>query len=298
MDPRQTIQALGKIAAFIETNFNTKKYCSDREEILRNIASYETALRDKEETNKKFARNLRQTEGQFYEADRMAKEANLKLLTVQGDLKRKEEELSAVKMKLAKSLNKDGSQQTITDLQAQLQEKEILLAISSSEMLAKDELLKGYQAIVQNLNNERLLLFEHSQTLMSSLNANENMMADENKNLKMLMATKESELQQAKEENHTLAEMIFKLEDQVRRNHEVEMELQSYRKQGPKVVPLQQPPMQMPNSFNSVPFMNEMMENVSEFSKKINQENSHILLGISDEADANGDPTIGPAPEH
>lgn len=184
------------------------KIYSDRDEILTKLSIAEVALKNKEEINRKLVRTLQLSEEQSHEADRKAKEANIKLMTLQSVLKNKEEEIAAVKEKLIKVEDVDDIKQKSEAMQGQLQEKDVQLAILSSEISAKSRLLEDAQMHIQRLH-ERLLLFEHSQI---PVNVNDNMKMNADNNLKMLINAKENELQQARRENHQLANLVFSLE--------------------------------------------------------------------------------------
>lgn len=137
--------------------------------------------------------------------NKILKEANIKILSCQGQLRVKEEENADLKMKLALYDNKEGVKQKIDELSAQILEKETLLAVAWEEVKGKDSILENSIKTLQKMMEERCFIFEQSQKLKAQLDNNES-------NLKFIISQKDQEFQQIKVENNRLAEIIFKHE--------------------------------------------------------------------------------------
>lgn len=180
--------------------------------LTQKLVSAESALRAREDENIRLNQALKEVEWQFAEAQSKSNEAHQEVSSIRAALARKDEELSAIRMKLMKMEGKGGIKHKAEDLEAQLQEKEVHLAMASTELGEKERLLETAQRTIQQLIVERNLLIENSKkwkmtadTIGAEKKSNED-------NLKMLIATKENELQLAKHENHNMASMIFNLE--------------------------------------------------------------------------------------
>lgn len=181
-------------------------------DLTQKLALAESALRAREDENIRLNQGLKEVEWQLAEVQRSGNEAHQEVSSIRSALTRKDEELSAIRMKLMKVEGKGGIKHKAEDLEAQLQEKEHHLAIASTELEAKERFLEISQRNVQQLIVERNLLIENSNKWKTtSNNIGAEKMSNED-NFKLLIAAKDNELQLAKHENRNMALMIFDFE--------------------------------------------------------------------------------------
>lgn len=185
---------------------------SDREELVNALANAEAALKNSEDMNVKLTRSRKDVEKQMQDMEKLMKEANLKLLTFQGQLKAKEEETAALKSRLALYDNKEGAKQKIDELSALLVQKDTLLGVAWAEAKMKDLMLDDAGRKLHKLIDERRIVFEQSQKLKLQLDTNENRLMGNESSLKQLVNQKEMEIQSIKIENNRLAEVIMSQE--------------------------------------------------------------------------------------
>lgn len=164
------------------------------------------AIKSKDEYISKLSKAFKHAEEQLHDA---GKENNLKFFKLNKALKMKEEELEAAKAQLVALKDK----QKTDELEAELQEKDEQLTKLLIEIQTKDQLISEANDRNQKFNNEYMMLLEYSQKITKQ---NENLIATNGNNVRLVMAQKEGELQQAKQENHQLAKFIFALEGKMR----------------------------------------------------------------------------------
>lgn len=161
-------------------------------------------LKEKEETNLKMALNLKHVKQQLNDVQSQAREANI--------------QLEAFK-------KTGGNENIVAEMKAQMKEKDHQLLEFSNASMDSDRLLASALTQVQKINDERLLMIEHSKKLkLSSFETERLLKSSEQKlvTLNELLAAKEKELMLALSQNYQLANMIFKLEIQVKKIPELE----------------------------------------------------------------------------
>lgn len=134
---------------------------------------------------------------QLSAAKHEAQQANVNILTLHSTIRSKDEELAFINSKVG-SVTESEKDQKIADLAAHLHEKEVHLAITFNELVAKDQLLQKAQNQLQKLSKERNML---ATTYASAATEN---------------AVMERDLRNAKAENAHLAGIIIKLEANVK----------------------------------------------------------------------------------
>lgn len=159
--------------------------------------------------NLKLIRNQREMEKQSQDKEKHSKEMNLKMLTALGQFKTKEDEISALKARLALYDNKEGIKQKIDELTAQLSEKETMLGIVWEEVKTKDNLLANAIKSMQKMSDERRIILEHSQKLKSLMDNNENIQFGNENSLKFMLSEKNKEILQIKHGNQEMADLII-----------------------------------------------------------------------------------------
>lgn len=183
-----------------DLHIKTEKYfrnVTDREEIVEKLVNTEAALKNSEEMNLKLVRSRKEIESKFQDIEKQLRDTKTKLATTQILLRAKEEECNGHKSKLSNYNNKEGTQQTIDELTAQLMEKESVIQMIAEETKIKEDMLKDAAITVQKMGEERILLFEQAQKFKVQLD---------------FKSSLEEELQQIKIENNNMAGVIFEHE--------------------------------------------------------------------------------------
>ena len=171
-------------------------------DIVEKLVKAEASLKNVENVTLILFKELKESQKSLEMSERKAQQANLKFLSMQ-------DELTAIQ-------KRGGANQGNSDeLEAVLKEKEMQLAMATSEITEKDNLLAEASGAVVNLKRDQLLIFNHSQKLSDQLKTYENAQKMTDNNFKMIIAAKDKEMQDAKFENHRLAEMIFR-DEQIR----------------------------------------------------------------------------------
>lgn len=172
--------------------------------MLEKISVAEAALKEKDEINKSLAQILEETDKQRLEAERQAEEAN-----EYAEMLVKEAFASKSSENVVESNNRKKQD---VELNAQLVEKESQLEIVSEEMVSIQQLFDEAQAKIQQQNRELLLLFNHSESLKSSLK--------EAETLKHQIDLREKELdlikRQAQIDKYDMVNFIRSLESKIK----------------------------------------------------------------------------------
>ena len=183
-------------------SFNYSVQNNDQVDLLEKLSKSESALKDKDEINKNLSRLLKETEQLLADAERRAQEAYAESVAKENFNSKSN----------TNGFGDNGQNRKASELETELQVKEEQLTMISEELLEAHQLLEDSQKKIQRLNQELLLLFDHSQALKSSTNECENM--------KQLIAMKDKDLEIfkkcAQEENHNLAEVIHSLENKMK----------------------------------------------------------------------------------
>lgn len=183
--------------------------------LKRKLTLTNLALSDKEEELKKVTQRLEEADEKLSAADRKSKEVGEELSTVKGFLDDKEKEVMSLKLKLAKLRSKGGPQVQADELEVNLQMKETHMALLSIEMETLKRLLEKANQSIQQLLQERNLLIENSKKWKSTAEAMEIRNSSNEQGFKVLIISKDRELQQMKRDNHHYAEVIFELKSKV-----------------------------------------------------------------------------------
>lgn len=166
---------------------------------------------DESTTRQEKVKNLQELNKRFVS---QTQQANSKVLELQNLLATKEAELASLKVQFKKTEEMDDLQHAL-ELAAQLKEKEKLISLNSAEILLKDRLLEDAELHNQKLNNERVKLCQLLQnTKKEAQSGQKHKVSDENGSMQFeaILATKESELQDLKFQNHNLANVVLSLE--------------------------------------------------------------------------------------
>lgn len=183
--------------------------------LKRKLTLTNLALSDKEEELKKVTQRLGEANEKLSAADRKSKEVGEEFSTLKGFLDDKEKEVMSLKLKLAKLRSKGGPQVQKDELEVNLQMKETHMALLSIEMETLKRLLEKANQSIQQLLQERNLLIENSKKWKSTAEAMEIRNSSHEQGFKILIISKDRELQQIKQDNHHYAEVIFELKSKV-----------------------------------------------------------------------------------
>lgn len=165
-------------------------------------------------SNSKLFRELQQAQEALKEAYAKEQEANLKISAAQNLVKSKDDESSKLKSKLSRIQNENGSFKELDEMEAQIESKDVYIALLTDNMVALEEKLAESQKEVIKTQKERESLFDHIQKLSLKVQAKRSGASDGDDNLKQLLSQTQKNFQLSLSDNNQLSNLVASLQAQ------------------------------------------------------------------------------------